>query len=112
MIINIDIIKSLQKEAMKSNMNVKHSACIIYRNKIVALGHNYMPQFEFQDKKSIHAERSAIMNLSKKFKIGKYKLTLVVIRISNKYYLMQSKPCIKCLDFINNINTINKVYYS
>lgn len=111
----MEVLDTLIKEANKSTMYRKHAACILYRNKIVSIGHNYIPKNKLNDKKSIHAELSAIINLPKKYKHNKYKLHLFVIRIKNnheEHELMLSKPCPECSKSIHETGNINKVVFS
>lgn len=110
----MDVLDTLIKEANKSTMYRKHAACILYRNKVISMGHNYIPKNKLKDKKSIHAEKSAILNLPSKFKQGKYNLHLIVIRIKNDndQDLMMSKPCKDCSRLICKTNTINKIIFS
>lgn len=108
-----DIINLLIKEAKKSEMYRKHAACILKGNKIVSIAHNYMPNCEFSNKKSIHAERAAIMKLPKKYKIQKCNLKMFVIRISHcNDKLMISKPCNNCVNCINDVPNINSINFS
>lgn len=108
-----NIISKLINEANKSSMYRKHAACILNGTKVIALGHNYMPKIEYKDKRSIHAEHSAILNLPKKYKLKKYNLRMIVIRISTYGdRLMISKPCENCINCIEKISNINKINFS
>lgn len=108
-----NIINILVNEAKKSSMYRKHAACILNGNKVIALGHNHMPKIDYKNKKSIHAEHSAILNLPKKYKLKKYNLKMIVIRINlNSNRLMISKPCVNCTNQIEKIRNINKINFS
>lgn len=104
----------LIKEAKKSNMYYKHAACIVKGNKIISIGHNFMPSYLLNNKKSIHAERAVIYNTPKLYRTKKcLKLKLIVIRLSRTSDGVElSKPCKDCISYINNFNNINQIYYS
>lgn len=107
------VIDTLLKEAYKSPMNIKHAACILKGNKIVSIGHNYMPNYTFQNLKSIHAEVDALSKLPKIYKLKKCNLKMVVIRLSKSDGgLMMSKPCDNCSCAINKLGNITTTYYS
>jgi deoxycytidylate deaminase len=97
------------KIAMKSVMNHKHGAIVVYKNKIISSGYNYY----FGDN-SIHAEIAAITKINKKFKKCLPECELYVVRIgTNKlnHLMKYSKPCHRCQCFIEK-RKIGQIYYS
>jgi hypothetical protein len=64
-----------------------------------------------------HAEMEAVTRLPKLPKGKKKVIDIIVIRVDSNYNLKNSKPCAKCMEYLNNVNQrghykINKVYYS
>ena len=110
-----NILDKLIKEAKKSDMYYKHSACILDGNELISIGHNYMPNTNFNNIYSIHAEISALMRVPKNIKNrkNKEKLKIIIIRLSrtDDTELLMSKPCEKCSNAIKKHN-IQIVYYS
>jgi deoxycytidylate deaminase len=101
--------------AMKSNMNHKHGAIIVYKKKIIATGFNYIIN-SYYNEFSIHAEISAISSIKSipNYKIILQECELYVVRIGPKELfntLKYSKPCCNCQKAINKYD-IKKVFYS
>ena len=98
--------------AEKSNMLQKHGAVIVYKNKIIASGYNYMCDY-MHNNYSIHAEVAAISQLFYNKKLLEV-CDIYVVRIATanfNYCLKNSKPCKNCTSFINKYNLKN-IYYS
>ena len=98
--------------AQKSNMLQKHGAVIVYKNKIIASGYNYMCDY-MHNNYSIHAEVSAISQMFHNKKLLEL-CDIYVVRIapaSMNNCLKNSKPCRSCTNFINKYNLRN-IYYS
>jgi len=96
--------------AKLSNMNQKHGAIVVYKNKIIASGYNYTCN-HLNDKYSIHAEVSAISQMFYNKKLLEL-CDIYVVRISPAFdCLRNSKPCKTCSNFIKKYNLKN-IYYS
>lgn len=105
-----------KEEAKKSVLNHRHGCVIVYKNKIVSCGYNKVTNYTNNNYRSIHAEKDAIINLTKikKFqnKNIKNKCSLYVVRIKpNTFELKHSKPCKDCIKTII-FNNIGQTYYS
>lgn len=104
--------------------NNRMSACIVYKNDIVAFGINERKSHPFQAKYRkndeavfLHAETSAIKNALKYITVEELeKSTLYVCRIKyqdfNKRKLVfgLSKPCCGCMNCIEAFNIRNVIY--
>jgi len=92
-------------------MTQKHGAIIVYKNKIIASGFNYICD-HMNSNFSIHAEVSAISQLFYNKKILEY-CDIYVVRIAPSFNncLKNSRPCKSCSNFINKYNLRN-IYYS
>ena len=98
--------------ALKSNMQQKHGAVIVYKNKILATGYNVRCDY-MNENYSIHAEVSAITKLFYNKKLLEL-CDIYVVRIAGTPYencLKNSKPCKSCTNFIKKHNLRN-IYYS
>jgi len=98
--------------AIKSEMQQKHGAVIVYKNKIIATGFNYICDY-LHDNYSIHAEVSAINKLLYNKKLLEL-CDIYVVRIAPAIYnncLKNSKPCKSCTNIIKKYNLRN-IYYS
>jgi len=98
--------------ALKSNMQQKHGAIIVYKNKIIASGFNYRCDY-MNNNFSIHAEIAAISQMFYNKKLLEL-CDIYVVRIASSIYdncLKNSKPCKNCTNFINKYNLRN-IYYS
>jgi deoxycytidylate deaminase len=98
--------------AKQSNMNQKHGAIVVYKNKIIASGFNYICDY-MNDNYSIHAEVSAISQMFHNKKLLEL-CDVYVVRIAPTLYnncLKNSKPCNSCSKFIKKYN-IRNIYYS
>lgn len=112
-----DVIETLKKKALNSDLQYKHSAGLIHKNKMVSTGFNKYITFSskiniINFKTSIHAEIDAILQTDIKFIRG---LDIIIIRIkelaNGKIILKNSRPCNSCIDKMRNYG-IRKVYYS
>jgi deoxycytidylate deaminase len=95
-----------------STMQQKHGAVVVYKNKIIAYGFNYMTHY-LNDNNSIHAEVAAISQVFKNKTILE-ECDIYVVRIATARFnncLKLSKPCEKCTKFIKKYN-IRCTYYS
>jgi len=95
--------------AMKSDMNHKHGAIIVYKKNVIASGNNY-----YKGEHSIHAEVDAISKLRGKEKEVLSQCELYVVRIGPgkmNNCLKYSKPCCNCQKYILK-KRIQKVFYS
>lgn len=114
-----NFVEKAKEQSLKSALYHKHGACLVYRNKIISYGYNYMV-YNKHCLWSIHAEVSAIkefLRLGKRKGLGKNILKdciLYVVRSgkeSMNYPMKLSKPCNNCLNFINK-HKIKKVFWS
>lgn len=95
--------------ALKSDMNHKHGAIIVYKKNVVATGNNY-----YKGEHSIHAEVDAISKLRGKEKEILSQCELYVVRIGPdrmNNHLKYSKPCCNCQKYISK-KCIKKTFYS
>ena len=105
-------IENAVNVAKKSSMLHKHGCVVVYKNKIISVGHNHcIVACSF----SIHAEMDAI-NKAKKIlsRVDMQRCTLFVVRIGQDSMdnpLKYSKPCPTCSRSIVDIG-IKKTYYS
>ena len=98
--------------ALKSNMQQKHGAVIVYKNKIIATGYNEICDY-MNNNFSIHAEVSAISKMFYNKKLLEL-CDIYVVRIASITFdncLKNSKPCRNCTNFIKKYNLRN-IYYS
>jgi len=98
--------------ALKSNMQQKHGAVIVYKNKIIASGYNEICDY-MNNNFSIHAEVSAISKIFYNKKLLEL-CDIYVVRIASITFdncLKNSKPCKSCTNFIKKYNLRN-IYYS
>ena len=98
--------------ALKSNMQQKHGAVIVYKNKIIASGYNEICDY-MNNNFSIHAEVSAISKMFYNKKLLEL-CDIYVVRIASITFdncLKNSKPCKNCTNFIKKYNLRN-IYYS
>ena len=102
----MDLYTQLLTLAKKSDQTVKYAAIIIYRNKIIGMGHNYLTinstnsqfcVFEV-NKHSIHAERDAIMSVKNKTLLPESKI--IIIKITNGQ-INVTAPCEMCKKLLN-----------
>tara|TARA_B100001109_G_C18809565_1_gene449014 strand:- start:10 stop:630 length:621 start_codon:yes stop_codon:yes gene_type:complete len=105
-----------KEEAKKSLLNHQHGCVIVYKNKIVATGHNKALMYNNNNFRSIHAEKDAIIKLTKNTKFQNKSIrnncSLYVVRIrQNTHELKHSKPCKNCIKSIKE-NHIGLIYYS
>jgi cytidine deaminase len=127
---NIDnLIELLIKKRLGLNKNINenasmlcgdsyHIACVLdtKKNKIKPLSYGINDVSLVN--KSLHAEYDAIRNLPFRRKNLKNKsINLLVIRISRRKQIKQSKPCVHCIKYISKLNEntsyqINRIYYS
>ena len=109
---NNSMINHLKDLALKSNMKIKLAAGLFYSKKgFIATGFNTTRTYSKNTiKPSEHAECAALRELKKYPNINPKDLKLVVIRIGLSGSLLQSTPCMNC---VNTILThgIKKVYY-
>ena len=108
------------KEAHKSTLKFKHSACILFGDQILSIAHNYVINSDiYKNTHSIHAEVAALLKLPKTNKKIRGHLKIVIIRLSknseknldNKNYeLRLSKPCENCLNTIHKYNIATICY--
>ena len=95
-----------------STMQQKHGAVVVYKNKIIGCGFNYMANY-LNDNNSIHAEVAAISKVFKNKNLLE-DCDIYVVRIATSRFnncLKLSKPCEKCTKFIEKYN-IRRAYYS
>jgi len=98
--------------ALKSNMQQKHGAVVVYKNKILATGYNERCD-HMSENFSIHAEIAAISKLFYNKKLLE-SCDIYVVRVAGAEYdncLKNSKPCKSCSNFIKKHNLRN-IYYS
>ena len=92
--------------AQKSDQSSKYAAIIVYRNKIIGMGHNYLtvnstntPLCIFEvNKYSIHAEKDAIMSVKDKTLLPESRIIIIKIR-SGK--IDDTIPCEMCRKLLN-----------
>ncbi len=99
-----NVLNICVEEGHKSSSSFRHGAAIVFRNKVVARGHNYChvnPIFNTPTRWSVHAEFDAIRKFTQRYpKRLLQQATLVVVRVSADGGLMNSKPCFQCTNFI------------
>lgn len=97
--------------ALKSSMQQKHGAVIVYKNNIIGSGFNYNCSY-MSNNYSIHAEVAAISQIFYDKNLLKL-CDIYVVRISPAFNncLKNSKPCKNCTNFIKKYNLRN-TYYS
>lgn len=115
------VFKTLISDALKCEMiqNSKHSACLVYKNKIIARGiakrktHPLMLRFSDNQKKIyLHAELSCIVKAINTFGVEILsECSLYCLRITKGNAVGLSKPCSVCQAAINTFN-IRNVYWS
>lgn len=100
------IISRAKKEALKSNMNNRRHAVVIFTSsgQIVCSGHNT----KLKDGESIHAEESGVFKIPKNVNRGK--LYLLSYRMNNNYEERNAKPCERCTVLINRSGIKNVLY--
>ena len=104
-----EYLEEAAKIALKSPMGHKHGAVVVYKNKVIASGHNY-----YISDFSIHAEVAALSCIKGKYKHILPDCELYVVRIGPDKYdnpLKYSKPCYNCQHTILKSN-IKKAFYS
>lgn len=97
------------KIALKSVMNHKHGAILVYKKQIISSGYNY-----YHGENSVHAEIATITRMQKRFRKNLSECEMYVVRIGPNdlnCHLKYSKPCYNCQNFIAK-NKIKKTYYS
>ena len=95
--------------ALKSDMNHKHGAIIVYKKNVIATGNNY-----YQGEHSIHAEVDAISKVRGKKKEILPHCDLYVVRIGPEkmnHHLKYSRPCCNCQKYISK-KSIKRTFYS
>lgn len=105
-------LEKASEVALKSNMQQKHGAIVVYKNKILASGYNERCDY-LNDNYSIHAEVAAISKLFYNKKLLEL-CDIYVVRIAGEAFdncLKNSKPCKSCTNFIKKYNLKN-IYYS
>jgi len=114
MTINDKLIAIAILESKKSNHKQKVGCVIFDKKRIISKGHNTSqksvrklhPKFQ-KFPFSVHAEVDAIIKAKKDLK----GMSMLVIRINNKGEFRNSKPCKKCMNYINYVG-IKKIYFS
>lgn len=120
-----DVIETLKKKALHSNLQYKHSAGLIHKYRIISSGFNkYIPISSKGNnvisktdlKTSIHAEIDAILQTDTKSKSKFFRgLDIIIIRVkelsNGNIVLKNSRPCNSCIDKMRTYG-IRKVYYS
>lgn len=108
----IESIDILKKKAQNSDLQYKHSACLIKGNKICAIGINkYLKHIiidNIKSKTTIHAEIDAILNSNSKNMKG---MDIIIIRVGQSNNLQNSRPCNSCIEKMRK-KGIRKAYYS
>ena len=97
------------KFAMKSSMNHKHGAIVVYKKQIIASGFNY-----YFGENSIHAEVAALSRMNKKYDKFLSDSELYVVRIGSNDFcnlFKYSRPCLNCQNYINK-KQIKSIFYS
>jgi len=104
------------KEALKSNLQMRHGCVLVTNGEIIARGHNMGYSGPLNSMRSTHAEIATLQNL------GNYNnlkdATMYVVRISTqngKIYMVNSHPCQDCLPKLLKcirIHGLKQVYYS
>lgn len=107
------LIETMKKKALNSDLQYKHSACLIHRNKMISIGLNkYIKMSKIDYKTSVHAEIDAILQSDIKEIKG---LDIIIIRVkklaNGELVLKNSRPCNNCIDKMKTYG-IRKVYYS
>lgn len=127
---DIELIDALKKEALKSNVSLKHSAAFIKKKgkQIIQIGYNqfnfYNYKKQIQDSKKVtpfshlrytkHAEQHASLKMinTKSFNDNST-FDIIIIRINKNNKLRYSRPCNNCIEYLRNLDyPIKNVYYS
>lgn len=95
------IVRRLISVASKSDMKYKHACAIIKRGRIISTGYNH-----YLGSSSIHAEFNATRG--HRLPIG---CKAIIIRVNKTGRLVNSHPCIMCVDRFRSIG-IRRIWYS
>jgi deoxycytidylate deaminase len=108
-----DVIEKLIIKAQTSNLNNKHSACLIKNKYVYSFGVNKcVKEVKIGSHTgflTIHAEVDAICNLNKKSPLEG--LDIIIIRINKSNVLRNSRPCNACIEKLRK-KGIRRAYYS
>jgi deoxycytidylate deaminase len=96
------IIDEAYNEAIKSPMNKKIGAILVYRNKIISRGHNYYNmQTVFNTNVFLFSTHAEVDCISKCKHSKKSKSVLYIIRVDNNGNIIPIKPCDNCKKIID-----------
>ncbi len=110
----------LRSQSVKSSMNSRLAACVLYKGKISSCNYNDNNRTSIMGNifYSVHAEMGSLADFSNKVcnffeKERSHKIDLLVVRYSKDGRPKNSKPCSHCLNFMRTIVgvVIKKVYY-
>lgn len=110
---NIDDIKY---KVNNNGENYMHISCIFTRNfKILSYGMNLYTLNSYHN--TIHSEVKALLNLKIRRKSNYERVNILIIRVSPTGKLGISKPCLKCVEDLNELSKkrgyiIDKILYS
>lgn len=77
-----------------------HGSIVIHRSNVVGRGYNRI---------KTHAEVSSVLSIDKYYRYNN--LVVYVCRVNSQGGFMNSKPCVKCMEFLK-ANGVRKVYFS
>ena len=114
------LIETMRNVGMSSQTSFKHVATIVRGNSIISMGENCLRGCCAKTcngkstRCSLHAETNAIRKAASNRSIkNNTSVDLIVIRVSPKGIIGQSKPCFHCMQQISKARfRIGKVYYS
>ncbi len=93
--------------AKKSSVHSKFVAVIMYRNKVISIGFNYVKDISSKNhfnkyepnKHSVHAERDAIMKVKNKAILNKCRI--IIYKLTNSGVPKECGPCEMCFKLLN-----------
>ena len=93
----------------------KHAAAIIYKRKIMTTGVSHTSTVSSS---STHAEVDVLNNFHKlmekrgSLSTTRKKFDLMVIRCNKQGQILNSEPCVECVDHLKSVTFIRKVYFT
>jgi cytidine deaminase len=101
------ITEFLTLAAKKSTVHSKFVAIIMYRNKVISTGFNYVKDISSKNsfekyepnKHSVHAERDAIMKVKNKAILNKCRI--IIYKLTHSGVPKECGPCEMCFKLLN-----------
>ncbi len=100
--------------AKKSPVHSKFVAIIIFRNKVISTGFNYVKDISSKNalekyepnKHSVHAERDAIMKVKNKTILNKCRI--IIYKMTHSGVIKECGPCEMCFKLLNKYSLKQK----